>query len=335
MRQLKQLSAHFVFSVLLVCISCDLEEVADACEGEDIQSLASINNISEDCKEAINGLLPSPQDNLTSNLARIGYDSRGDFVQLFFVVSDQNGPIPNLDLTELSIEQSIDGSSVPITISTEDISDASEESISFATVLDYSGSMSQSDIENSAEVLRNVLTLTDFSGRIEANHIAFSTNVDEIATHTEDINALSNELVFQENYERGGTAFYDGLAAGLISLVDRSPAIRVMINISDGKENSSTRYDYDQVVSLASANRIFIVSVGFLLSDLDVFRRLSQDTEGYFVYARKASELNEQMSKLGSLLSTGIKSVRVPRNNADSIHVSYMGNTITYQLGGG
>jgi Ca-activated chloride channel family protein len=108
--------------------------------------------------------------------------------------------------------------------------------------------------------------------------------------------------LFSETLPAGGTALYDGLAAGLDAL-GRSPLEkRGLIVISDGGDNAS-RHTLDEVVGLARRSNAVIYAAIIERTPRDrrgedVLRRLARDTGG-LARAARPSEIGLVLTQFG------------------------------------
>ena len=89
----------------------DLEGIIEACDGMTLEELMTTNTISDECRDAINGLLPSDEDNLTGSVVAAGSGEVGGDRVLLIVGADASGA--PLDLASAEVMVEADGEVVP------------------------------------------------------------------------------------------------------------------------------------------------------------------------------------------------------------------------------
>lgn len=319
----------FSFLLIFSLLSCDLEDSAEELDSSclsEFEALKTSNDISEECKQEIEGLLPEPENNFTQGIFRTGINVSSTSIGLFFTTSEE-GDSPNVQ--ELTVTEYVDG--IPTSLTTQDIGLAVSDvlSLSISSVLDYSGSMSSENIKEAIDIYDDFISVVQLTNLVEANHYIFSEEPLQILSYSEDI---SGSLSFQDQVERRSTALLDGIGVGIESLVGRQRPLKLIVVTTDGLENSSTQFSEDQLIELANNNNVTLIIVGSLFSDISLFRRLTSATNGFFVYQRTISKIRSEMSEIANFISNQTYQLTVPNNNADSIQVTYQNTTIQYAL---
>lgn len=72
----------------------------------------------------------------------------------------------------------------------------------------------------------------------------------------------------------------------------RDRPIRLLVTATDGLENASTTYTKAQLIQTIDSNRIFVLMLGSLFSDVDEMEELAGENGVYF-YAPSYSALKE------------------------------------------
>ena len=318
------------FIILLVTFftSCDDLEELDACEGLSLESLQTTNDISEDCKAAISDLLPDPEDNLGDNFVSLGLEKSDGYLTLYFLATESNGDARSVAANELAIMETVNGSSQPVDLTDLEVIIRDSVNFSLSSVLDYSGSMTENDINDGLEIYNDLFPIISLTGQTEMNHLAFSTEVMQVLNFTNSIEPLQ----FQTSIARESTSLLDGFGIALDGIKNRGNVFRVVILTTDGHENSSSQYTFDDLVTLANENNIFIIALGSLLSDLSFFKELTDQTNTYFIYAREVIDLKAKVLATGALLSSNIQGITIPDNGAEVVEVTFNGKTIAYAV---
>lgn len=284
----------------------DVLGVTSSCNNIDIKELSLQNFISEDCKKAIENLLPSPENNLQDRLLALGQNIT-DKRELFLLASSAVGV--SLDLSSSSITVEVDTNGVKSVLDATDYTIGKfadlykgDPLLSISSVLDYSSSMSDGDIDDSVTIFSDIFTIFT-TPLLESEIRLFSEFVYPKLTFNSDKDTLLANIAKDENIERDSTALYDAIGTGLKALALRHTPIKVMIISTDGMENNSVEYTNKQTLySLAKSNNIPVVIIGTLLSDLDFMKELASETNGIFIYNKTILKVKEDAKSLIDML---------------------------------
>jgi|GEM_PF-2948602 len=265
--------------------------VTSSCNNIDIKELSLQNFISEDCKKAIENLLPSPENNLQDRLLALGQNI-GTQRELFLLASS------TISNSSITIEATTNGEKSTLNPNDYTIGKLSDlyngtPLLSISSILDYSSSMSDSDIDDSVTIFSDIFSIFT-TPLLESEIRLFSEFVYPKLTFNSDKDTLLANIAKDESIERDSTALYDAIGTGLEALASRSTPIKVMIISTDGMENNSVTYTNKQTLyNLAKSNNIPVVIIGTLLSDLDFMKELASETNGIFIYNKTILKVKE------------------------------------------
>jgi hypothetical protein len=229
-------------------------------------------------------------------------------VELYFQASCNGKPIDTLKPADLRITEN--GNPVsPFTLWCPDTSATCPLSVSF--VFDGSGSMaSGSPTGNSLVKAFGYAFVSDMDGIVDqASVLWFNTMVSMLTEMTETKPVLNDAIdMIPAN---GGTAWKDGVYAGLQELVaNGTNQCRAVVLITDGEDNSSTR-SMTEVLSLANRYRIrvFTIAIGSF-GDSTSLKDLAQQTGGtYYKVFKLADILSAQKSIVSIMRSQWLECV--------------------------
>ena len=167
---------------------------------------------------------------------------------------------------------------------------------SLPCALDYSGSMTDLDIDD-AVVFYDALFSIPLG--YEAEFAIFSDTVYEKAPFTSDVETLQAAVARDGTFDRGSTALFDAIGAGITLVSDREAPVRLLVVATDGGENASTMYtDKAALYDAAVAAGVHVVVVGSLMSDLDFMREVASETGGFYLYAHSFGDLASKTAVL-------------------------------------
>lgn len=325
------LSAGLVLSTLGSPFGCStLSNLIDACDlsFEDVQQQ---NGISDGCRDAIESLLPEAQNNAASRLVVLGTEMVGGQRILYLHGIDSGGsPFTTEELQGASVtvidggtETALPAADFAIT-SLEGVTD---DLVSLSVVTDYSGSMADSDLDTAAEIFTDVFNI--LPPIFEAEVVLFSETVTQKLAFTEDRDALLAAVARDDSVERSSTALYDGMGTALSHLVARERPIRVLIASTDGLENASTGFTKDQLTATIGSNRILVLMLGSLFSDVDELKELA-GTNGVYFYAPSYSSLKSSVANYITSLGEAVRiTLDAAHQNADSARITVDGVSTT------
>ena len=172
-----------------------------------------------------------------------------------------------------------------------------KEPISFAAVMDYSGSMFPHDvkaIENNFSEFTSEIALP-----FSASVIKFNENVIQINQLTDDKNQILDAI--KKRIALTNTALYDGLDKG-IETIQARPHLRFIVLTTDGNDNAS-KASLSEVIRRAQQHNVSIFAFGFGWLKVDRLKQISQETEGYYSYVPDSSNLDDWFQKLGQVIN--------------------------------
>lgn len=305
-----------------------LDDLIGACGDQTLEDLSTSNDVSDECKDAIDSLLPEPQENLTGNALAAGRQD-GDAVQLYVLGTDADGT--PLDLSGALTEVRADGEALPATsYSVVSAADLGALALSASSALDYSGSMSDIDIDDATLAFQAIYAIPL---DLEARHTIFSATVQEQAAFTDDKEALAAALVRDDLFTRDSTALYDAMGAGISAVAARNGPVRLMIVATDGGENASTiSTDEEALYDEARASGVHVVVMGALLADVDFMQRAASETEGLYFYAHSFDAVATQVDELAEALSEmGVVEIDDPTyTGAGTYEIDVAGATLSF-----
>ncbi|MBT4976140.1 MAG: VWA domain-containing protein [Gemmatimonadetes bacterium] len=336
-------AALLLIGALYACIEPE-EAIGSAtdllkyCGVNELEGVADLRRISDDCKEALRDLLPDYEDNLAHALVPLGSGIFDDRTVLFFTAADgDRNPLTSSDETELRV--SVLTSTTETVLDTAQfalgkLKDYSGLNIALSAVVDYSGSMSDQDLDDAAEIYTDLFNGLELTSRFEANLLFFSDEVHQIVTFTEDATALRQGLRSNIDFERAGTALYDGIGTGLDMLSARDTPIRLLLVASDGFENHSQIYTKkSQLYELARQQRIPLIMLGALLSDVPSLRAMAKESNGLFIYSPYFLELKQDFLRLRDLLmESAALELRERQAEWESVRIEIKGKQIEWPL---
>ncbi len=169
--------------------------------------------------------------------------------------------------------------------------------ISFASVMDYSGSMFTQDL---SAIESNYAELTNqISMPITVAVVKFNSRVHdilELSSDRQEINAAIQKRVTLSN-----TALFDGIDRG-IEKIQARPHLRFVILTTDGNDNASMN-SIDTVIRRCQTHNIPIFVFGFGWLDVKNLRNLSESTDGFYSYVPDSSKLDEWFKKLAQIIN--------------------------------
>ena len=308
----------------------DIKNAIDACEGMTLEELRTTNELSDECRAALNDLLPQDENNLAGSVTAAGSGKVGDSRLLFVLAVDASGA--PIDLSTAEILVSADGVALPdaaykVTLA----SDIDATVVSAACALDYSGSMLEGDIDDAIDIYD---TLFAIPIGIEAEYSIFSETVLEKTPFTSDTAALEVAVARDQEFERSSTALFDAMGFGIEAVAGRQDAlIRLLVVATDGGENSSTLFTVENsLYATANAADVHIVIMGSLLADLDFMRRAAENTNGFYFYSKAFGSLADKVDHLIAAITAmgAIEITDATYTDASSYEVTVDGTTINF-----
>ncbi len=307
----------------------DIDEFLEACGGMTLEELMTANSISDECRDALNNLLPNDEDNLAGNLVAAGSGEVGGNRVLLIVGADSSGE--PVDLASADVVVEADGEVVPESGYTIELAaDLDGTIVSSACALDYSASMYDGDINDAIEVFDALFSIPV---GLEADYRIFSDEVLLKTDFTADNAALLNALERDNAFERASTALFDAMGDGIFAAGERNGLVKLLVVATDGGENSSQTFTNEsQLFEMASENNVHIVVAGSLLSDLAFMKRAASETDGFYFYSKAFGSLKslvqgliDALAEMGAIVITDPDYI-----DADLYDVTVNGTTVSF-----
>jgi VWFA-related protein len=215
-------------------------------------------------------------------------------VKAYISILDEAGkPVRGLTKEDMKLEEN--GRPVKITGMQMSGTEGKREPLSFAIVLDRSGSMTGDKITRAKESVRRFISLMEHGDR--ASLFAFSDKVVMLKSLTDDQGGLN--MAVQSIQPGGHTALFDGIAGGVESVKGISGR-RAVIVLTDGIANRGA-LDIDQAIESAVKTNVSVYVIG-LGEDVRTARleRIARETGGSYFFtpsAKGLAEIYETISK--------------------------------------
>lgn len=124
--------------------------------------------------------------------------------------------------------------------------------------------------------------------------IGFSTEVDAVMPLTGDQDVITRNIDWLKS--SGETAFYDAVSRA-IDEADKGDGIRVVIAMTDGKDNNS-RESLSAVIAKAKMKKIPVYVIGLGDVDQSPLKLLARETGGLSYFTNEASTLNDIYNRI-------------------------------------
>jgi len=333
----------FIFPLffLLNCIieKSDINEISDVCGTDDLEALKNQNTVNEECKNAIQDLLPQPENNISNRLFYLGQGTVDNNVVLFCSGTDNINNLLTADaVSNTTVEEfrnqqksQVDTSHYMI----KKLADFSGIVISLSSIIDYSGSMSDQDIDDAIEIFSDLFMLSKITNKFETDIIIFSDTVKLAMDFTSDNDTINKYIARDNGFHRGSTQLFDAIGTGFTGLPARNSLIKILIVATDGMENASKIYQKEQLFNLSHTHNIPVVILGALFADLEFMRETAEETGGIYIYSKTILNLKNEFLKFGEMLenSIGIEfSSNFSSNLPDSISITVDDKNLIYRF---
>ena len=244
-----------------------------------------------------------PEDNLASALRLHGLEKIGPrrFALIFSATDSSGSPLTVVNVSELKIragETTSDLADTTVDVVTPlHMMNHWTEEISFANVMDYSGSMRRSDltaVENNYHLFINTLIMPFHAGVIK-----FNSTSNEILALTGDKTALDSAIAKQVPLQT--TALYEGMDNG-IRMVQARPHFRFLLLTTDGNNNVHGT-TLDEVLQRARTHFISVFVLGFGWLNPANLKKIADETDGYYIYMHESDELSSWFPKIAQIVN--------------------------------
>lgn len=243
-----------------------------------------------------------PEDNLASALRLHGIEKLGEKrYAVLFTVTDANGdPLATVKPSDVEVQLGTQASSrqralvdrvVPLHMTNQ------PDPVSFAGVMDYSGSMFPEDIqaiESNYSTFMNAIVLP-YSGSI----IKFNNVVNTIVSLTPDKRDIEKAVKTPVPLEN--TAFYSGMDKGVTTIQARR-WMRFLLLTTDGNDNASS-HTLEEVILRSRQHFVSSFVLGFGWLNIDVLKRIAEETDGYYVYVPDSGDLSKWFPKISKIVN--------------------------------
>ena len=219
--------------------------------------------------------------------------------KVFVSVRDQGGfPVRNLGLADFSLEEFGQG----VVLDSVATVASANSTIALSILMDYSASITdipetQENMEEAATLLVQRLGVND-----EADIVKYAANVKFML---EDFSSDKAELlaaIAEDPRLVAKTALYDAVLAAVARTKDRVKDRRVIIALTDGKEDNQTDDGLVEVIGAALEADIPVFTVGFGDVDSLELGQLAAETSGIFYEPESSANLNAVYEQIANLL---------------------------------
>lgn len=243
-----------------------------------------------------------PEDNLASALRLHGIEKLGEkrYAVLFTVTDAKGDPLTTVNSSDVEVQlgdkaasrqRATVGRVIPLHMMNQ------PDPVSFAGVMDYSGSMFPEDIgaiESNYSAFLNAIVLPFSGSIIKFNNVVNTMNA--LTSDKRDIEKAVKTPVPQEN-----TAFYSGIDKG-ISDIQARRWMRFLLLTTDGNDNASS-HTLDDVILRSRQHFVSGFVLGFGWLNVDILKRIAEETDGYYVYVPDSGELSKWFPKISKIVN--------------------------------
>lgn len=185
----------------------------------------------------------------------------------------------------------------------------------FSCILDWSGSMEAYDLQAQREYFG--LLFDHLKVTFKTAVFKFSSSVYKLLDLSDNIEKIKKAI--NEEIPVDATALYDAIYLGMVPVI-KAPYFRFGIITTDGIDNSS-KSSINNVTSLAYKNEVSLIVLGFGYASIEDLVRLSESTEGYFIYVEESKNLQEWFIKIADLINhIQVAEIKIPNNLKHDIH---------------
>jgi len=243
-----------------------------------------------------------PEDNLASALRIHGVEKlEGRKYAMFFTVTDGNSEPQNVTKNQVTIAVGDPGAAIK-TVVVDRVNPLQNlktwnDRLSFAAVMDYSGSMFPEDLD--AIESNYTYFINNLAFPFAAAVIKFHSVVEDILNLSS--NQTDVEAALKRRIPLGNTALYNGICRGVEKIKNR-PHLRMIILTTDGNNNVPGN-TLDEAIQVCRQNFISNVVMGFGWLKVEILRRISDETDGFYVYVPDSSELKNWFPKIAKIVN--------------------------------
>jgi len=244
-----------------------------------------------------------PEDNLPSALRIHGFEKLADRrYALLFSATDRKGePLSSLTPADVTVLAGAPGARQPATVARVTPLGRVEgwnDKASFACVMDYSGSMFAQDIRNIESEYKRFLGGLQFPSG--ASVYKFHQSVYEIRPFSQD-RSLVEEALARPLPLGPATALHQAMEQGALSVQGR-PHLRALLLTTDGN-NNVPGLALDDVLRRCRQQYLSAFVFGFGWLNVEVLRRIAEETDGYYVYVPDSAQLKDWFPRLAGIVN--------------------------------
>ena len=222
----------------------------------------------------------------------------------FSVIDDKGDPIPNLDVSNLTLTE--DSQKVEI----KSLKKADNVSLHLVLALDTSGSMMGSSMSGARSAAANFVS--HLKADDEVAIYTFNNHSDKIIDFTADKSSISKKIDAINAVSGAGTCLYDTAVQAVQTAATLPTGQRAVILLTDGVDETSqgvtcSMHSIDDVIKLASEGntRVPIYTIGLgSRTDVKGLQRMAVNSGGQYLYAPDAKNLGSLFDKLSNQLSS-------------------------------
>jgi hypothetical protein len=312
-------------------IDVDASGKLEVCDGLTLEQVFKQDALSEDCRSKIAAFLPKPDTNFRATLVPLGRARAQADGSVSFYLAGVDAAGKALDASAFASAtvrvraggqvETLAAGGFTVTA----VAAAPADQIAIGLVNDYSVSMFDADLDAVAAMQKDLFTLLPPAYEAEVTLFSELTLVKQ--PFTADRDALLAAVARDDDFERATTALYDGMGAGLASLVARPRPVKVLFVSTDGAENASTKHTREGLVREAADEGVVVVMLGALLADVDELRALKGD-RGFYFYTPFYGSMRQAVAPLFSALANMVE-LRLPpeRAGAEAVEVDAGGQS--------
>ncbi len=253
----------------------------------------------------VNKFRPSakPEDNLARGLRIHGLEKIAEKrYDLFFSVTDSGGdPLTSVPPADVKIKAGPQGSSLQAClvdrVTPLHMMAAWNDKVTFASVMDYSGSMFPEDLANTEAYYSEFMN--GLAMPFSATVIKFNDHVEEIlpvSSNKADIEAAIKKQITLQN-----TALYEAIDKGIANVQTR-PHLRFGLLTTDGN-NNIFGVSLEDVIRRSRQQFVSVIVLGFGWLNVDVLKKIADETDGYYVYVPDSRELKDWFPKISKIIN--------------------------------
>lgn len=228
--------------------------------------------------------LPQAQLLLDGRMVALGAEPVGDDGAYIYVAGvDHEGQVLDAPRVAAATElESEDGTPLPLISVAPGTEWAAPELLAMTILVDFSQSMRDADVERASGVIEELTGgLPQGLGTVE---VAVFSDEDQVVQGATADRELASRALASASISRGKTALLDAVGDAALRFDDREAPMRVLVVITDGFDNASTRWGLGAVINALRERRIVLIPIALFLADPQVLSKLAGEL-GISLYA--------------------------------------------------